>query len=76
MCDMRTATLTIRLDEELDSLLRKAAERLGSSRSDVAREALRRQLHLIQLEDLRRRIMPFAEARGILTDEDVFARVS
>ncbi|NTV34622.1 MAG: CopG family transcriptional regulator, partial [Deltaproteobacteria bacterium] len=29
-----------------------------------------------QFETLRRRIMPFAEARGYLTDEDVFAAVS
>jgi len=73
---MRTATLTIRLDEDLDKLLRKATRQSGRSRSDVAREALRRQLRLIQFENLRKRIMPFAEARGILTDEDVFSGIS
>jgi hypothetical protein len=31
-----------------------------------------RQLRISQFELLRRRIMPFAEARGYLTDEDVF----
>jgi hypothetical protein len=31
---------------------------------------------LTQFETIRRRMMPFAEARGILTDEDVFSRVS
>lgn len=40
------------------------------------RDALRRQLALAQLSDLRRRIMPFAEAQGYLTDEDVFRDVS
>jgi hypothetical protein len=29
-----------------------------------------------QFETIRRRMMPFAEARGILTDEDVFSQVS
>jgi hypothetical protein len=31
---------------------------------------------LAEFEDLRRRIMPFAEAGGYLTDEDVFHDVS
>jgi len=60
----------------LEKLLSKASKQTGRSRSDVAREALRRQLKLTQFETIRRRIMPFAEARGILTDEDVFSKVS
>jgi len=73
---MRTATLSIRLDEDLDRLLGKASRQIGKTRSEVARDALRRQLRLIQFEAIRRRMMPFAEARGFLTDEDVFAQVS
>ena len=70
---MKTNTLTIRLDEELDKLLTKAAKQSGKNRSEIAREALRRQLRVSQFEALRRKIMPFAEARGYLTDEDVFS---
>jgi len=73
---MKTSTLSIRLDPELDRLLTKASRQDGRSRSDVAREALRRQLRLSQFEAVRRRLMPFAEARGFLIDEDVFAQVS
>ena len=73
---MKTATLTIRLDKDLDSLLTKASKRTGRNRSEIAREALRRQLRLEQFEALRKRIMPFAEARGLLTDEDVFSQIS
>ncbi len=73
---MKTSTLSIRLDPELDRLLTKASRQDGRSRSDVAREALRRQLRLSQFEAVRRRLMPFAEARGFLTDDDVFAQVS
>ena len=73
---MKTSTLTIRLDEDLEDLLNKASRRSGRNRSEVAREALRRQLRITQLEALRRKIMPFAEARGYLTDDDVFADVS
>jgi hypothetical protein len=40
------------------------------------RDAIQRQLALAQFQDLRRRIMPLAEARGYLSDEDVFRDVS
>jgi predicted transcriptional regulator len=73
---MKTNTLTIRLDKDLDDLLTKASRQSGRNRSEIAREALRRQLRISQFEAVRRRMMPFAEARGYLTDEDVFAEVS
>jgi len=73
---MKTAILTIRLDEDLNRLLDDAVKKLGRNRSDIAREALKRQLRLSQFEAIRKRIMPLAEARGFLTDEDVFSKVS
>lgn len=73
---MKTSSLTIRLDQDLDKLLNRASKQAGESRSEVAREALRRQLRLVQFESLRKKAMPFAEARGYLTDEDVFSEVS
>ena len=73
---MKTSTLTIRLDEELEALLTKASKRTGKNKSEIAREALRRQIRLETYEELRRRIMPFAEARGYLTDEDIFSKLS
>jgi len=73
---MKTSALTIRIDPELERRLAEAAERTGRTRSEFVREALRRQLAVAQFQDLRRRIMPFAEARGYLTDEDIFRDVS
>jgi predicted transcriptional regulator len=73
---VKSSTLTIRLDRDLDRLLARASRQSGKNRSEIVREALRRHLRISQFEALRRRIMPFAEARGFLTDEDVFARVS
>jgi predicted transcriptional regulator len=64
------------LDKKLDALLTKASQRSGKNRSAIARDALRRQLRLEQFEEIRKRVMPFAEARGYLTDEDVFAKIS
>ncbi len=73
---MKTSALTIRLDRELERQVARIARRTGRSRSEVVRDAVRRQLAIAQFDDLRRRIMPFAEARGYLTDEDIFKDVS
>lgn len=70
------ATLTIRIDDRLDAELREVAARTGTGKSAFVREAVRRQLALARLEQLRRRVAPFAEAHGWLTDEDVFREVS
>jgi len=69
-------TVTLRLPEDLDELLQEICRRSHRSQSEMIREALRRQLALERFESLRRRILPFAEARGYLTDEDVFRDVS
>ena len=69
-------TLTIRIDEKLDAELREVTARTGTGKSAFVREAVRRQLAIARLEELRRRVAPFAEARGWLTDEDVFDEVS
>jgi predicted transcriptional regulator len=73
---MKTSALTIRLDPELDRQLDRLAARSGRSRSEIARDALRRQLAVLQFEEARRQVLPFAEARGYLTDEDVFRDIS
>lgn len=73
---MKTSTLTIRLDPITERLLRSVAKRSGRTRSDIARDALKRQMAVLQFEDARRRVMPFAEARGLLTDEDIFKAIS
>ena len=70
------STITVRLDKKLDSELRKLAKQTGRPKSDLIRDALRRQLAITRFEQLRTCVAPFAEARGWLTDEDVFRDVS
>jgi predicted transcriptional regulator len=72
---MKTAILTIRLDDNLEKLLNQACHDSGKTRSEIAREALQRQLRLFRFEALRKKAMPFAEARGYLTDEDIFSEI-
>jgi len=72
---MKTS-ITIRLDEDLERILSLVSRRDGRTRSDVIRDALRRQLSILMFDQLRKEVLPFAEARGYLTDEDVFQDVS
>ena len=73
---MKSASVTIRLDPKLQRDLDRLSRQLGRSRSDLVRDAVRRQLALLRFEESRRAMLPLAEAQGVLTDEDVFARVS
>ena len=69
-------TLTIRLDEKLERALERLAKTTGRSKSELAREAIKRQIAVARFRELRRRTLPFAEAQGLLTDEDVFKALS
>ena len=73
---MKGDSITMRLDDDLLSILDEACRRSGRTRSEIMREALRRHLSQLRFEQLRRRVMPFAEARGYLTDEDIFKTIS
>jgi predicted transcriptional regulator len=70
------SAVTIRLDDDLEEQLDQLVRRSGRSRSDIVREALRRELLRSEFEQIRDTVMPFAEARGFLTDEDIFDQVS
>lgn len=69
-------TLSIRIDKDLESLLNQLAKRTGRSKSELVREALRRQLSIESFQQIRNRILPFAESQGLLTDEDVWREIS
>ena len=73
---MKAAKVTIRLDTKLQRELDRLCRQLGRSRSEVLRDALRRQIALLRFERTQRALLPLAEAQGILTDEDVFRIVS
>lgn len=61
--------------ETKDELDRFVGER-GVTRSDAVREAVQEYLFIRRFRELRRRLMPYAEAQGIYTDEDVFREIS
>jgi predicted transcriptional regulator len=75
MSDMNE-TLSIRLPPELRRDLNRLCKRQRRPASDVAREALRRYIATEEFRALRRRLRPYAEAKGFLTDEDFFDAIS
>lgn len=70
------STLTVRLDAKLEKALERMARRTGRSKSEIAREALKRQIAVARFRELRAKILPFAKAQGLMTDEDVFRAIS
>jgi len=68
--------ITIRLDDDLQNLLDEVVKLTGRTRSEIVRDVLRRQLEILLFEEARRRSIPYAEAAGFLTDEDVFRAMS
>jgi predicted transcriptional regulator len=66
------ATLTLRIPDELDKELDRQSAASRLSKSDLAREALKRYLRVARFRTLRSKLVPRAQAQGINTDEDVF----
>lgn len=69
-------TLTIRMSDELRTELDEVSREEHKAVSDIVRESLRRYLAVEKFRSVRKKILPFAEAQGLLTDEDVFKALS
>ena len=69
-------TLTIRLPKDLKTQLDKVSREEKKAVSDIVRESLRRYLAVEKFRMIRKKILPFAEAQGLLTDDDVFKALS
>ena len=64
--------LTIRLPADLRRTLTQISKKEQTPMSNLVRESIRKYVSLYRFRQLRGRILPFAEAAGLLTDEDVF----
>ena len=69
-------TLTIRIPKELKKELEEISKIENKPVSDLVRDSLRRYIAIQRFRQLRNIVLPFAEAQGILTDEDVFKLIS
>ena len=69
-------TLTIRLPDDLKSDLQKLSREQNKPVSDIVRESIRQYVAVEKFRALRKKALPFAEAQGFLTDEDIFRAIS
>jgi len=60
------------MPDDLDKALERQSAALGISKSDLAREALKRYLRVAEFRTLRTRLVGRAQAGGVNTDDDVF----
>lgn len=71
-----SSTITIRLPDDLRSELEAISKAENKPLSDLVRESLRRYVAIEQFRRLRKKVLPFAESQGLLTDEDIFDTIS
>ena len=64
--------ITIRLPEDLRKTLLEISKQEHVPVSDIVRESLRKYISIHRFRKLRDKVLPFAEAQGLLTDEDIF----
>lgn len=69
-------TITIRIDDQLESDLEYIAKAQHRTKSDLVRDVLRRYTTVELFELARQELQPYAERAGYLTDEDFFRDIS
>ncbi len=71
-----TDTITIRLPEKLQKELEVIVKEEKTSKSEIIRDAIARYVSIRRFQQLRKQVLPFAEAKGLLTDEEIFKTIS
>ncbi len=69
-------TLTIRIPDGLKKDLQDLSIAESKPVSDLVRESISRYVAIRKFRRLRNQTLPFAEAQGLLTDDDVFRIIS
>jgi metal-responsive CopG/Arc/MetJ family transcriptional regulator len=69
-------TITIRLPDKIQKELDQVVKTEKASKSEIIRNAIERYLAIKRFQQLRKKVLPFAEAEGLLTDEDIFKAIS
>jgi len=65
-------TFTVRLPENLRKELEQVSRDEKIPTGQLVRQSIDRYLGVLKFRKLRKNALPFAEARGLITDEDIF----
>ena len=68
--------ITIGLPKKMQKELDLISKEEKMSKSEIVREAIAQYLTIKRFQQLRKKVLPFAEAEGLLTDEDIFKFIS
>ena len=69
-------TLTIRIPEEIRNDLEELSKTERIPISELVRKSIKKYVVIQHFRRLRDKVLPFAEAQGLLTDEDIFKTLS
>lgn len=69
-------SISIRIPDDVRKNLKAISKKEGKPLSDLVRESLQKYIAVYRFRQLRNMVLPFAEAQGILTDEDVYKDIS
>ena len=69
-------SISIRIPDDVRKNLKAISKKEGKPLSDLVRESLQMYIAVYRFRQLRNMVLPFAEAQGILTDEDAYEDIS
>ena len=69
-------SLTIRLPEDIRNDLEELSKAENIPISEIVRESIKKYITVQRFRRLRNKVLPFAEAQGLLTDDDIFKALS
>lgn len=72
----RLKPLNIRIPDDLRRQLQAISKKERLPVSELVRQSLQSYVAVQRFRELRRQLLPYAEAQGFLTDEDFFKEIS
>lgn len=69
-------SLTIRIPEDIRNDLEELSKAENIPISEIVRESIKKYITVQRFRRLRNKVLPFAEAQGLLTDDDIFKALS
>ena len=69
------SVFTLRLPVSIRKELKKISEKEKIPAGQIVRESIERYIAVKRFRQLRKKVLPFAESQGLITDEDVFRKL-
>jgi len=67
--------ITIRIPDEMEKEITRISKEQDRPVSSLVRDSLKRYIRIYRFRKLRDRLLPFAEAQGLLIDEDIYEKI-